>query len=222
MNAMSDSWTERSAQSPVKIVCLGDSLTYGFGVSRRNTWVSLAAERTGMELINCGINGDTTGGMLARLRDEVRAHSPGGVLVMGGSNDIFVSGGAESAKANMSALSHQVIALGAVPLIGTPPPLDAENIRRDWASLSDAERAQRTGDTYAEWLRLFAGVFDIPVIDFRAAFEAVADAERRRALYIDGLHPTPEGHRLMADVLCRKLLDRKLFPAPADEYSESR
>ena len=28
----------------MKIVCLGDSLTYGYGVSRKDCWVSLAAE----------------------------------------------------------------------------------------------------------------------------------------------------------------------------------
>ncbi|MDR1979410.1 MAG: GDSL-type esterase/lipase family protein [Synergistaceae bacterium] len=190
---------------PIKIVCLGDSLTYGFGVSRRDTWGSLVAERTKMELVNCGVNGDTTGGMLARLRDEMTMHSPDKVLLMGGSNDIFISGTAESAKANMSALAHQVIALGAVPLIGTPPPIDALNIRPDWATLADAVHAQNVGDEYAEWLRLFAGVFTIPVIDFRSAFQAFSDAERNRELYIDGLHPTPEGHRLMADVLCRGL-----------------
>jgi lysophospholipase L1-like esterase len=218
MNTISDSQAARPVQSPIKIVCLGDSLTYGFGVSRRDTWVSLTTERTGMELVNCGINGDTTGGMLARLRDEATTYSPGGVLMMGGSNDIFISGTAESAKANMSALSHQVVAIGAIPLIATPPPLDVENIRRDWASLSDAARAQKIGNEYAEWLRLFAGVFDITVIDFRAAFEAVTNTERRRALYIDGLHPTPEGHRLMADVLCCKLLERELFPMSPSGY----
>jgi lysophospholipase L1-like esterase len=196
----------------MKIICLGDSLTYGFGVSRQDTWVSLTAQRTKMELVNRGINGDTTGGMLARLQGEVTTHSPDIVLLMGGSNDIFISGSAESAKANMSALTHQTVAFGAAPLIGTPPPLDVENIRQDWATLADAARAQEVGDEYAEWLRLFAGVFNIPVIDFRLAFEGVSDVGQKRALYIDGLHPTPEGHRLMADVLCRKLSEKKFSP----------
>ena len=31
----------------MKLVCLGDSLTYGYGVPRRDCWVSLCAERTG-------------------------------------------------------------------------------------------------------------------------------------------------------------------------------
>ncbi|GHS97029.1 arylesterase [Synergistales bacterium] len=190
----------------MKILCLGDSLTYGFGVPRRDTWVALTAERAKMELINRGINGDTTGGMLARFHDEMMAHSPNKALLMGGSNDIFISGTAESAKANISALAHQAVAIGVAPLIGTPLPLDIESIRDDWASLSDAAHAQEVGDEYAKWLRQFAGVFNIPIIDFRSAFEAVSDIKQRRALYIDGLHPTSEGHRIMADVLCRRLL----------------
>jgi lysophospholipase L1-like esterase len=194
------------AQPAVKrILCLGDSLTYGFGVSRRETWVSLAAERTGMEFINRGVNGDTTEGMLARLQDEMTACSPDRVLLMGGSNDIFMSKTAESAKANISALAHQAAASGAIPWLGTPIPLDVDNIRRDWASPTDAARFQEIGDEYAEWLRTFAGVFKIQVIDFRAAFETISHIEQKRALYLDGLHPTPEGHRLMAQVLCRRL-----------------
>lgn len=187
----------------MKIVCLGDSLTYGYGVHRREAWVSLAAERTKLELINRGINGDTTGGMLARFRDEMAAYSPDRVLLMGGSNDIFISGSADSAKINMSALAHQAIALGAAPIIGTPPPLDAETLPRDWADLTDALRSQEIGDGYAKWLRLFVNVFNIPLVDFRRAFESISDRERRQRLYLDGVHPTPEGHRLMADVFCR-------------------
>jgi lysophospholipase L1-like esterase len=194
----------------MKILCLGDSLTYGFGVASRDTWVALTAERTKLELVNRGINGDTTGGMLARFGDETAAHSPDRVLLMGGSNDIFISGSLDSAKTNMSALAHRSVALGVAPLIGTPPPLDVETLRRDWADLTDAARSQELGDEYAEWLRRFADVFNIPLVDFRAAFEAVSDQEQKHALYLDGLHPTPAGHRLMAGVLCRRFEEEKL------------
>lgn len=51
----------------MKIVCLGDSLTYGYGVPRKDGWVSLAAQATGHTLVNKGVSGDTTGGMLARF-----------------------------------------------------------------------------------------------------------------------------------------------------------
>ena len=43
----------------MKIVCLGDSLTYGYGVPRKDGWVSLAARATGHTLVNRGVSGDT-------------------------------------------------------------------------------------------------------------------------------------------------------------------
>jgi lysophospholipase L1-like esterase len=192
----------------MKILCLGDSLTYGFGVDPQDTWVSLTAERTKLELVNRGVNGDTTGGMLARFRKDAAAYSPDNVLLMGGSNDIFVSGSADSAKTNMSDLVHQARTLSIAPLIGTPPPLDVRTLWRDWADQIDVDRSQKLGDEYVQWLRLFAGASDIPLVDFRRAFESASDPER---LYLDGLHPTPAGHRLMADVLCRRLSEEKYW-----------
>ena len=41
----------------MKIVCLGDSLTYGYGVPQKDGWVSLAAQATGHTLVNRGVSG---------------------------------------------------------------------------------------------------------------------------------------------------------------------
>lgn len=75
----------------MKIVCLGDSLTYGYGVPRRDCWVSLAAEATGHTLVNRGINGDTTGGMLARFGRDVLSEQPDRVLLMGAPTTSFLA-----------------------------------------------------------------------------------------------------------------------------------
>ena len=40
------------------LICLGDSLTYGFGIPRHRVWPSLLAKTTGMKVLNWGINGD--------------------------------------------------------------------------------------------------------------------------------------------------------------------
>ena len=55
----------------MKILCLGDSLTYGMGVLHKERWSSLVAEQTGYTVVNRGISGDTTGGMLARFERDV-------------------------------------------------------------------------------------------------------------------------------------------------------
>ena len=47
-----------------KLICLGDSLTFGLRVPQSQTWPRLVQE-TGVEVIHLGICGDTTGGMLA-------------------------------------------------------------------------------------------------------------------------------------------------------------
>ena len=46
------------------ILCIGDSLTYGYGVGRPHTWCAIASQLTGWNFINLGANGATTGEML--------------------------------------------------------------------------------------------------------------------------------------------------------------
>lgn len=77
----------------MKLICIGDSLTFGYGVHLSQRWTRLCAQETGWELVNEGINGDTTGGMLARMQGGVLAELREGglgadrpyVLLMGGS-----------------------------------------------------------------------------------------------------------------------------------------
>jgi len=91
------------------LICIGDSLTFGYGVRRAQRWTTLAEEETGWELHNYGVCGDTTGGMLARPRELLR-QLPGRAderrfLLMGGSNDIFFSGTSANARANKAAMA---------------------------------------------------------------------------------------------------------------------
>ena len=60
----------------------------------------------------------------------------------------------------------------------------------------------RSENGYRDWLLRFAGIFRIQTVDF--SLPAFAPPEGMR-LYLDGLHPNREGHRLMADALCAAL-----------------
>ena len=104
----------------MKLICIGDSLTFGYGVHLSQRWTRLCAQETGCELVNEGINGDTTGGMLARMQGGVLAELREGglgadrpyVLLMGGSNDVFYSGFDAAARENMGAMIHQLFSVG--------------------------------------------------------------------------------------------------------------
>ena len=185
-----------------KLICLGDSLTFGLRVPQSQTWPRLVQE-TGIEVMNLGICGDTTGGMLTRLplilRDQGKTQAA--MLIMGGSNDIFYSGTDTAARSNIGAMVHQVIAAGLTPIVGIPLPIVPEDAPQDWNPVANFQEAAKTLDNYCAWLKTYCKAFGIPTVDFRADF-LTPDNQVRRELFCDGLHPNAQGHRLMAQKLC--------------------
>lgn len=198
----------------MKILCIGDSLTFGFGVPRRDAWTSLAQRDLGVEIINRGIPGDTTGGMLSRYVHETEKTRPVLVTIMGGFNDIFFGGDDRPARANIAAMVHQSTGRNVIPLLCTPAPVVVEAAREDWASLVDFFAAQEMGREYVEWLRRFASTFRVPLLDFWEMFERrLHERGGDAGLYVDGLHPNAAGQALMAEMYAakvRQLLGDKL------------
>lgn len=187
----------------MKILCLGDSLTFGFGIPRKDAWISLAQNELEAELINAGVPGDTTGGMLARLPGELVKHRPALISVLGGSNDIFFSGGDENARANIAAICLQSASRNVRPLLCTPTPIAVESAREDWSAVVDFFAAQETGREYVEWLRRFAKAFNIAFLDYWTEFD-----RRMRAgedLFVDGLHPNPAGQAIISSLFVGKI-----------------
>lgn len=186
------------------IVCVGDSLTYGYGVPRKDTWVTLTAKRTGIELINEGISGDTTGGMLARLRYAALERHPDAVLLMGGFNDLITGCANFVPQSNMMGMVHETLGAGIGVLVGIPIPCLWGNIREDWAAFVDGNLRPDNTAAYREWLLFFSRTFGIPAVDFWMPFAELGPEARERA-YLDGIHPSREGHRLMSETLCGTL-----------------
>lgn len=184
----------------MQLICLGDSLTWGPGVARSETWVRRLALEMGWEIRNAGLAGDTTGGMLVRLRSEVLERRPDAVLLMGGSNDVFASGEDCRARENLFAMVHQCLAAGIQPMIGVPIPPCVEAMRAPWQGWTDFETAAQILADYGKWLRQLASLYHLLVLDFDRLFMP-PDPE----LYLDGLHPTAEGHRRMAALAAERL-----------------
>jgi acyl-CoA thioesterase-1 len=75
----------------VTIVALGASNTYGKGVARNQAYPAqleaiLRAKRSNVRVVNAGINGDTTEGMLGRL-DRAVPNGTSAVILQPGGND---------------------------------------------------------------------------------------------------------------------------------------
>lgn len=189
----------------MKLICIGDSLTYGYGISRRETWIALTAARTGMEIANAGICGDTTGGMLARFRSDVMEKRPKAVFMMGGANDMITGCPGFVPQSNLMSMVHQALSAGIFAMIGIPLPYWKEGIREDWAAFASGNLREEEAGAYRAWLLRLGETFGIPVVDFWTPFSELTRRGEAQDYYLDGLHPTREGHALMAQTMCEAL-----------------
>lgn len=73
----------------MKLLCLGDSLTYGYDVPQKDKWTTLVSERSTVKIDNRGQCGDTTAGMVFRLH-QIDLVGYDAFFIMGGSNDILL------------------------------------------------------------------------------------------------------------------------------------
>ncbi|MCF2660746.1 GDSL-type esterase/lipase family protein [Pseudoflavonifractor phocaeensis] len=193
----------------MKIICMGDSITYGFGLpdlSKR--WSDLVSARTGHVLINRGVSGDTTGGMLARCQTQVFDQAPDAMVLLGGINDISITGQYHTAFANVISMFRQADLLSIPVILGVPLPICPEELCPPvWEPDQSMARLAALAEQYADLTLCYAADKGLPVADFRTPF-LLPDGRADRTLFQDCLHPTEEGHRRMADVLCQVLAER--------------
>ena len=188
----------------MKIVCLGDSLTYGYGVRRRDVWTSVASEQTGNEYVNKGVNGDTTGGMLSRFNEDVLKENPKAAILMGGANDFIVGEPASRVKANISSMAYQSLARGILPVIGIEVDILDQMVRKEWLRFTDFGTVRKKLLEYREWVGLYAEIFGIAYIDFYGHFKE-KHPDAGSALYSDGLHLNVEGNKVMASIITKEM-----------------
>jgi acyl-CoA thioesterase-1 len=104
----------RDASHVITIVALGDSLTAGYGLSRRQAYPALVAEKMraagyAFEVVNASSSGDTTAGGLRRLPAILRAHKKIDVFILElGINDAFRGVPIDQIRANLQAIIDQV------------------------------------------------------------------------------------------------------------------
>jgi len=96
------------------------------------------------------------------------------------------------------AMVHEALTYGIKPMLATPIPLIPEAARVAWGPFFDFRNARKESEEYARWILGLGKAFGVPVCDFYTRFGARAD----ESWYLDGLHPTREGHRVMAEIFC--------------------
>jgi acyl-CoA thioesterase-1 len=179
------------ARTLPKIVALGDSLTAGYGLSLHESYPSLLQEqlkRDGFdyEVVNAGVSGDTSAGGLRRLdwalEGDVRF-----VILELGANDILRGLPTAETRKNLAQIIERARERGAQVLLA--------------GMLAPTNSGAEYGRASMEIFPALAKEYDLPMIPF--FLERVAGIENLNQA--DGVHPNPEGTRIVAETVYRHL-----------------
>lgn len=185
--------------APTTWVFTGDSITQGAKHTHgRRSYVEHFQERVRWELrrtadcvVNTGVSGDQVQDLAAGFVHRVGRFSPDVVAVMLGTNDALAGRPGRAAfRRSILDLVSRIRDVGAIPLLQTPPPIDASATER--AALPE----------YVEELRSVSDEYGVPVVDHFARW---ADFRCGAARRNDPVHPNGRGHLELARELFRVL-----------------
>jgi len=178
-----------SADSVKTVLVLGDSLSAGYGLNATQAYPALLQRRVdevglNFEVVNAGVSGDTSAGGLRRIDWLLRRQIDVLILELG-ANDGLRGIPLESTKANLQkiidkTLQHSPGARIVIAGMMVPPnlgPIYTDQFRNLFSELAEENEAEL-----------------IPFLLARVA-------GRRELNLADGIHPNPEGHRLVAETV---------------------
>ena len=175
-------WAERAEQDKGAVVFFGDSITQGWGDE-------LGGHFGDLNVANRGISGDTTRGMLIRLRQDVIALEPAGVVMLMGTNDIEDDGDVADAVANVKAM------LAALDEHNPELPIV---FCRIFPSAARKKRPREKIETYNRAFdKLLKGDDNVTVLDTWSVF-ATSEGDAIPKYFPDLLHPNKDGYAVWA------------------------
>lgn len=175
-----------AADAQHTLLVLGDSISAAYGMDLEQGWVTLmdrrlAAERSGWQVVNASISGDTTDGGLRRLPQLLESHQPAMVLIELGGNDGLRGFPIQRMRDNLSAMVQQAQARGAqVALLSMAIPPNFGKRYTDLFTASFGHIAESTGATLVPF-----------ILDGIAT-----DSQLMQA---DGIHPTAAAQPMIVD-----------------------
>ncbi len=186
--------------TPVRIVALGDSLTYGWMVPKGylDFLEDMLVEKhpeCRVKIINRGIPGDTARGGLHRLDRHVLGENPDLVFVQFALNDAFTGCAPDQYSRHLAAI---------VDRIRSASP--AEVLLLTSIAPGNGHDDLQAEEFYARIERVAAGK-TVPVARVHAWWkQRIAEGvPHEHILQADQVHPTVEGYRLMAEAVMQEL-----------------
>ena len=173
------------------IIFFGDSLTFGYGVPKQDSWVYKLTQEFSFPSLNKACNGDTTPSMLSRYYDDVLKHFPSKILIMGGTNDLLLGRSVSSIIDNLELMIKDGININSEIIIGIPPKIIGHMANALFSPSHLYAYAEKELLTLKDELITLCMNYGIQYINFYDLTLGKND------IYLDGIHLNSFGHELM-------------------------
>lgn len=173
----------RPLATDARILAFGDSLTYGTGTTREQSYPAVLQGLLQREVINAGIPGEVSAAGRERLPQLLQREQPQLVILTHGGNDFLRRLDLQATKANLQTMIDSCRQSGAeVVLVGVPQFGLFLSPAPFYAELTEAN--------------------GLPYLD-----ETLSDILSDRDLKSDTIHPNAKGYRLLAEALAELIKD---------------
>jgi lysophospholipase L1-like esterase len=171
-------WAGRQQQDQGAVVFLGDSITQGWGDD-------VGGAFPGVKVANRGISGDTSRGVLIRLKEDVLALKPAAVVLLIGTNDLEEKAEPETIAENLKLILAELKKQDSkmpIVLCQVMPSSAMKN--------RPSEKIKQVNQLYAAAVK---GDPQVTLVETWALF-ANAEGDAKKEEFPDLLHPNKEGY----------------------------
>lgn len=187
----------------MSIVCLGDSLTYGYEVPTSQSWVSQLATLSHWDLINKGIPGETTLDMKRRLNSDVFHLNPSKIIFMGGTNDLFLGRSINEILSTIDEILSTFKAHDLPAILLTPLPINEKVIVKRFFSEADYVKVNQDLNLLRSQLIDYATKHQLKLIDIG---NQVFHLPNYTEYFLrDGIHVQPVIYQMIAETIWHAL-----------------
>jgi len=182
------------------LVCLGDSLTAGYGATTpgyddaSRSYPAFLQNKVTIPVINAGKSGNTTAQALARVDKDVLSHNPQIVIIILGANDVFQFVSPTTTKANLQQIINKINNGSRQIYLAK---FYTEEIARQmvnslYPGLLDSETLQNLIESYDDMFDTLTAPSNVTLIE--NFWEGVWEVHMS-----DNVHPDAEGYEIMSN-----------------------
>ena len=181
------------------ITIIGNSIVNGYPHRWSESFTGILRSEYGFDTVNKGVNGDTVSGVLERFEKDVVSKKPSSCIILSGTNDFIqgrTAGYVYGMLCEMKAKAEGIKVYFLTPVLTEPEmaaklwvPADYKSVNKEMIILADILREEETAEC----------------IDIQTALLEFGKGKSPEEVYVDGIHPSKEAHRAIAEYIAGRI-----------------